>query len=197
MGKPKSKAAAKENGSEKQATKKTSKTAENHEAEATRTSKHQGEELKSGNRKSRSRAVETDGTLLQREFVEAGIIRVPTELIDPRESDDEKEKETLDNTNVVIGPNVKYLKSMDPSHVKEFVSACQSLRPDGWGRTKNYREFSLKLLSVAEANAKAHTRLKFYGYQFVAASDQEHKNCANKEKRKNDHSDATAREQTL
>jgi hypothetical protein len=49
---------------------------------------------------------------------------------------------------------------------------------------------------VAEANAKAHTRLKPYGYQFVAPSaDQEHKNGANKEKRKHDHSDATEREQ--
>jgi len=38
MGKPKAKAAAKENGSEKRATKKT----ENLEAEATRTSKHEG-----------------------------------------------------------------------------------------------------------------------------------------------------------
>jgi len=40
-----------------------------------------------------------------------------------------------------------------------------------------------------------HTRLKPYGYQFVAPSDQEHKNCAKKEKRKHDHSDATEREQ--
>jgi hypothetical protein len=54
MGKPKSKAAAIENGSEKRATKKTSKAAENLEAEATRTSKRQGAGLKSGARKSRS-----------------------------------------------------------------------------------------------------------------------------------------------
>ena len=138
MGKPKSKAAAIENGSEKRATKKTSKAAENLEAEATRTSKRQGAGLKSGARKSRSRAVETDGTLLEKEFEEAGTIRVPTEP-DPGESDDEKEKETLveksgtlDNTTVVIGPNVKYLKSVDPSHVKEFVSACRSLRASGY-----------------------------------------------------------------
>jgi len=140
--------------------------------------------------------------LLEKEFVEEGTIRVPMEPIDPRESDVEKEKETLveksgmlDNTNVVIGPNVKYLKSVDPSHVKEFVSACQSLRPDGWGRTKNYTEFSLKLLSVAEVNFKAHTRLKPYSYQLVALFDQENKNGAKKEKRKHDHSDATEREQ--
>ena len=57
------------------------------------------------------------------------------------------------------------------------------------------QKFSQKLLSVAEANAKAHTILKPYDYQFVAPSGQEHKNGANKEKRKHDHSDATEMEQ--
>jgi hypothetical protein len=138
-GKTKSKAAAKENGSEKRATKKTSKATEYLEAEASRTSKRQGAGLKSGTRKSRSRAVESDGTLLDNEFEEAGTIREPTEPVDPRESDDKEEKETpleksgtLDNTTVVIGPNVKYLKSVDPSHFKEFISACRSLRASGY-----------------------------------------------------------------
>jgi len=34
---------------------------------------------------------------------------------------------------------------------------------------KNLEGFSLKLLSVWEANAKVHTKLKPYGYQFVAS----------------------------
>ena len=32
---------------------------------------------------------------VEKEFEEAGTIRVPTEPVNPRESDDEKEKETL------------------------------------------------------------------------------------------------------
>ena len=77
--------------------------------------------------------------MFENEFEEAGTIGDPTEPVDPKKSDDEKEEEisveksgTLDNTTVVIGPNEKYLKSVDPSHVKEFVSAFRSLRASGY-----------------------------------------------------------------
>ena len=74
-------------------------------------------------------------TLLENEFKEAGTIGDKKKTVDPRDSDDEEGKETpveksgtLDKTTVVIEPYVKYLKSLDPSHVKEFVSVCRSLR---------------------------------------------------------------------
>jgi len=48
--------------------------------------------------------------LLEKEFEEAGSIRVPTEPVDPRESDDEKEKETLVEKSGTLGnTNVKSL----------------------------------------------------------------------------------------
>ena len=81
MGKHKSKAAAKENnGSEKRVTKKTSKTAENLEAEAFQ--------------KRMCQETRNDRTLLENEFEEAGTIGDPTEPVNPRYSDDEKEEET-------------------------------------------------------------------------------------------------------
>ena len=96
MGIQKLKAAAKENiGSGKRATTKTSKAAETLlEVEASQTRKFQGAGLKSGTRKSKSRAVETDGTLLKKELEKAGTIGNPTEPLNPKESNDEVEEKT-------------------------------------------------------------------------------------------------------
>ena len=50
---------------------------------------------------------------------------------------------TLDNATVVIGLNIKYLKSVDPSHVKEFVSARRSLQ------ASKYRNSAKSLIESA------------------------------------------------
>ena len=134
MDKQKIKATAEENnGSEKRVIKKISKAAENLHAEVSRTRKREGAGLNSGTRKLKfHRAVEIDVYMLKIEFKEVGTIGDPTEPVNPSDSDDKKKEETLvekagtlDNAAADIGPNDKYLKSVEYSHVKEFVSACR------------------------------------------------------------------------
>ena len=112
------------------------------EAAAGRIPKRKKDGKRSGPAKSLPRASEGDGTRL--EFVEPESEPEPqpepepsdTEATDGNQESDvedgDSDSGTPENKTVVIGPNVKYLKKLEPEAVKDWVSSVRSLRASGY-----------------------------------------------------------------